>query len=73
MAKPRASFACQNCGALSQRWLGRCEACGEWNTIVEESAAAGIGAQAALGARKGRVFHLSNLIEADQPRTRRAS
>ncbi|MGA2636541.1 DNA repair protein RadA [Methylocella sp.] len=67
MAKPRASFACQNCGALSQRWQGRCEACGEWNSIVEESAAAGIGAQAALGVRKGRVFHLSNLIEADQP------
>ena len=65
MAKPHASFACQNCGALTQRWQGRCEACGEWNTIVEESAAAGIGAQAALGARKGRVFHLAKLIEAD--------
>ena len=67
MAKPRATFACQNCGALSQRWQGRCEACGEWNTIVEESAAAGIGAQAALGVRKGRVFNLSTLIETKRP------
>ncbi len=67
MAKARLSFACQNCGALTQRWQGRCEACGEWNTIVEESAAAGIGAQAAVGARKGRVFHLSKLIEPESP------
>ena len=42
-----ASFVCQNCGAVTQRWQGRCESCGEWNTIIEESAAAGIGAQAA--------------------------
>jgi DNA repair protein RadA/Sms len=67
MAKPHASFACQNCGALTQRWQGRCEACGEWNTIVEESAAAGIGAQATLGVRKGRVFHLAKLIEPERP------
>ncbi len=67
MAKPQRSFACQNCGALTQRWQGRCEACGEWNTIVEESAAAGIGAQAALGARKGRVFNLAKLIEPERP------
>ncbi len=29
-------FVCQSCGALSPRWAGRCEACGEWNTIAEE-------------------------------------
>ncbi|MGH6798029.1 MAG: hypothetical protein ACREDI_06560, partial [Roseiarcus sp.] len=28
MGKPRASFVCQNCGAVSGRWQGRCEACG---------------------------------------------
>jgi DNA repair protein RadA/Sms len=67
MAKPHASFVCQNCGAITQRWQGRCEACGEWNAIIEESAASGIGAQAALGARKGRIFNLSNLIEIDRP------
>ncbi len=67
MAKPRASFVCQNCGAVTGRWQGRCEACGEWNSIAEESAAAGIGAQAALGVRPGRVFDLCNLIETDRP------
>jgi DNA repair protein RadA/Sms len=67
VAKSRASFACQACGALTGRWQGRCEACGEWNTIVEESAAAGIGAQAAQGVRKGRVFPLATLIDAERP------
>ncbi len=67
MGKPRASFVCQNCGAVSGRWQGRCEACGEWNTIAEESAATGIGAQTALGVRQGRVFDFSNLIEINRP------
>ena len=61
MAKARSSFICQNCGAVSQRWLGKCEACGDWNSIVEEVAGSGIGAQAARGARKGRVFPLEGL------------
>ncbi|WP_395665548.1 DNA repair protein RadA [Methylocella sp.] len=67
MAKTSVSFFCQNCGAVTRRWQGRCEACGEWNTIVEEAAASGIGAQAAQGARKGRVFDLSRLGDAERP------
>jgi DNA repair protein RadA/Sms len=67
MAKPHASFVCQNCGAATQRWQGRCEACGAWNSIVEEGPASGIGARGTLGARKGRIFGLSNLLEADRP------
>jgi DNA repair protein RadA/Sms len=67
MAQPRASFVCQNCGAVSRRWHGRCEACGGWNTIAEESVVSGIGGRATQGARKGHVFGLSNLIEKDHP------
>jgi DNA repair protein RadA/Sms len=36
MAKSAPRFACQECGAISARWAGRCEACGAWNSIVEE-------------------------------------
>ncbi|MEM9329177.1 MAG: DNA repair protein RadA, partial [Bacteroidota bacterium] len=36
MAKPKTVFVCQNCGAESPKWLGKCPACGEWNTYVEE-------------------------------------
>jgi DNA repair protein RadA/Sms len=36
MAKTSSTFFCQNCGAQSAKWIGRCTACGEWNTYVEE-------------------------------------
>ncbi len=36
MAKTKTTFVCQSCGAVSMRWAGRCEDCGEWNSIVEE-------------------------------------
>ncbi|MBK9151216.1 MAG: DNA repair protein RadA [Saprospiraceae bacterium] len=36
MAKVRTAFFCKNCGAESAKWLGKCPACGEWNTYVEE-------------------------------------
>ncbi|MFO7675181.1 MAG: DNA repair protein RadA [bacterium] len=32
-------FVCQDCGGESARWLGRCPACGAWNTLVEEQRA----------------------------------
>lgn len=32
----RTKFVCQNCGAFSQKWLGRCPSCGEYDTMVEE-------------------------------------
>jgi len=36
MAKIRTSYFCQNCGAESAKWIGKCPSCGEWNTYVEE-------------------------------------
>jgi DNA repair protein RadA/Sms len=38
MKKPKVQFqfVCQNCGNQSPRWLGKCPACGEWNSYVEE-------------------------------------
>jgi DNA repair protein RadA/Sms len=36
MAKPQARYACQQCGAVYPKWTGRCEACGAWNTLIEE-------------------------------------
>lgn len=37
MAKSRTQFVCQNCGASYPKWTGRCENCGEWNTLVEQA------------------------------------
>ncbi len=36
MAKTKTTFFCQNCGNQSPKWIGKCPACGEWNTYVEE-------------------------------------
>ena len=36
MAKVKKAWFCNNCGAESAKWLGRCPSCGEWNTYVEE-------------------------------------
>src|SRR3984957_20897283 len=56
MAARAQNFVCQSCGAASPRWAGRCEACGAWNTLVEEGAAA-----PARVARKGRLFVIEPL------------
>lgn len=66
MAKTRSSFVCQNCGAVASRWQGRCEACGEWNSIVEESDPG----PAAVRATRGRAFELEGLAGSDRPAAR---
>ncbi len=35
-AKARTEFICQQCGARSSKWIGRCPSCGQWNTYSEE-------------------------------------
>ncbi len=36
MAKPKSAFFCQSCGNTSPKWIGKCPACGAWNSFVEE-------------------------------------
>lgn len=36
MSKTKTTFFCQNCGAQSGKWIGKCPSCDEWNTYVEE-------------------------------------
>jgi DNA repair protein RadA/Sms len=59
MSKRSPSFICQNCGAAFSRWQGKCEACGEWNSLSEEGGEtpAGPGRKPA----KGRLFALEPL------------
>jgi len=56
VAQAKSRFVCQACGAVSPRWAGRCDACGAWNTISEESAEprppAGKGVPALAGGRR---------------------
>ena len=41
MARSSETYVCQSCGAVYGKWAGRCEACGEWNTIEMEASEAG--------------------------------
>src|SRR5207344_3453879 len=61
MARREASFICQNCGATYGRWQGKCDACGEWNTIAEENAASARPQMPGRAPRKGRAFALEAL------------
>ena len=49
----RSSFVCQSCGNVTTKWSGKCDACGAWNSISEETASSappvGKGAKAARG------------------------
>ena len=39
MARARTVFVCQQCGARSPKWTGKCEQCGQWNSLVEQAPA----------------------------------
>ncbi|MBN1252502.1 MAG: DNA repair protein RadA [Bacteroidales bacterium] len=43
MAKVKTTFICQNCGASSPKWIGKCSVCNEWNTYVEETVTKSVG------------------------------
>lgn len=61
MASPKIQFICQNCGAAHPRWSGRCDSCGEWNTLVEESPNTGVATGPGKPLKKGRVVALEAL------------
>jgi DNA repair protein RadA/Sms len=62
MAKPAKSlYVCQNCGATSARWAGKCNACGEWNSLVEETDAGPPPGSGITRQSKGRVIKLETL------------
>ncbi len=43
MVKVRTQYVCQQCGASYSKWAGKCENCGEWNTLVEQAPISGTG------------------------------
>ncbi|NIY77235.1 DNA repair protein RadA [Thalassospira sp. HF15] len=57
MAKTQSRFICQNCGAEYRKWTGRCDACGEWNSIEEERVESGPKATGGIaGGAKGKTI-----------------
>ncbi|MEM0908805.1 MAG: DNA repair protein RadA [Pseudomonadota bacterium] len=65
MPKRQSHFVCQSCGASHTRWSGKCDACGAWNSLVEEASAADImtAATGKASRTKGRRLTLARLDE----------
>ena len=59
MAKTNRRYVCQECGAVYPKWMGKCESCGAWSSLIEETAPES--APKGLGTRKGRPLPLSGL------------
>lgn len=65
MAKKGTDYICQNCGSVYPKWQGKCDSCGEWNTIVEEKVG-GEGFSNLTPKRKGKIIDFVPLTGAEQ-------
>lgn len=61
MAKSRTQFICQNCGASYPKWIGKCDNCGEWNTLVEQVAVSSGKSVVARSGSTGNVLHVKTM------------
>ena len=66
MAKDGAIYVCQSCGAVHGKWSGQCGACGNWNTIIEESRSAPPGAMKPAATSRARGIQFESL-QSDTP------
>ena len=67
MSKNKTTFVCQNCGAESAKWIGRCPSCKEWNTYQEEIIApASSGTASFVINREKRRPELLDNVKADE-------
>ncbi|MCH5301202.1 MAG: DNA repair protein RadA [Prevotella sp.] len=75
MAKDKVQYVCSNCGQESPKWIGKCPACGQWNTFKEirvadtrQPAAAHAAAVAGHALRQSKPLRLSEISSKDDPR-----
>jgi len=80
MAKDKIAYVCSNCGQESPKWVGKCPACGQWNTFKEfrvagdtgtqaaRSAAASVRSGQAVGTKGNKVLRLRDISNHDDPR-----
>ncbi len=73
MSKSGPSFTCTSCGAVHKKWSGRCDACGAWNSIVEEAPLSAGPASKSLGTARGRRIDLTTLQTEEAPPPRASS
>ena len=67
MARSTDTYVCQSCGTVYGKWAGRCEACGEWNSIQLEASEAGPpGSLAPAAGAKGKKIDFTSLAGASE-------
>ena len=72
MAKARSQCVCQQCGASYPKWVGKCENCGEWNSLVEQVVRAPGNSAVARSAAHGNILKAQSMrsISAEASTTR---
>jgi len=76
MAKDKVMYVCDNCGQESAKWIGKCPACGQWNTFKEikvadtrrQATATSAAASAGHQLRQNKVLRLKDISAHDDPR-----
>ncbi len=76
MAKDKTMFVCDHCGQESPKWIGKCPACGKWNTFKEikvadtrkQLTASSAAASAGHQLRQNKVLRLKDISAHDDPR-----
>ncbi len=76
MAKDKTMYVCENCGQESAKWIGKCPACGQWNTFKEikvadtrkQAVATSAAASAGHQLRQNKVLRLKDISAQDDPR-----
>ncbi len=71
MAKASVQYVCQSCGTVHGKWAGKCDGCGEWNTLAEETAQGST--PKGLSKGRGRRIELSRLDSSMQENPRQTT
>ncbi|MBI1364862.1 MAG: DNA repair protein RadA [Alphaproteobacteria bacterium] len=61
MARVSDTYVCQSCGAVYSKWVGRCDACGEWNSIALETSESGPPGSLSTRTGKGKAIEFTTL------------
>jgi DNA repair protein RadA/Sms len=73
VSRNKSHYVCQLCGTSHPKWAGRCEGCGEWNSLVEEALASTPGGLKKASGARGRTIEFQSLEGESQPLPRRVS
>ncbi len=65
--KPSLTFSCTDCGASFNKWSGRCDGCGEWNTIQQDQGISSGPPSKSLGPKRGAAMVLTDLATQEAP------